>query len=239
MVNLIGMIDGILVTTIVILSILIGLLNILKSKAKFQKITGIVIICIGLVMLGPMLDFFALLFTNLNIDPWELIPVLSFIWIAPILVLGISMGAEAILPDKKKLLIIISAILGIIFEIIMFIGVFAENNGVFDTSETWVLGESLYNLRIVFEEVLGAAIIVSLIVCLAVILVINGIGFLQKAGESSGVIKKKFMLISLGWIAFIVFGVIDSVVDLGNMILIPRLFILLSVLCLYLGTKPS
>ena len=241
MVSSTGMIDGFLAIVIVVLCILIGIFSILKSKTTLQKITGIVIICMGLTMLGPMIDFFTLLATNINTELWEIYPILGYIWILPILVLGVIMGAEAILPGKKKLLIIISALLGIIFEIVLFYTVMNEDPMVFIKSDTSILNpnESLLNMRIIIEEMLGIILIVSMIICLVMIFIIDGIGFMQKAGESSGVIKNKFILISLGWILFIVFGVIDSIIDLGDLISIPRMLIIISAGCLYLGTRPS
>ena len=241
MVSSTGMIDGFLAIVIVVLCILIGIFSILKSKTTLQKITGIVIICMGLTMLGPMIDFFTLLATNINTELWEIYPILGYIWILPILVLGAIMGAEAILPGKKKLLIIISALLGIIFEIVLFYTVMNEDPMVFIKSDTSILNpnESLLNMRIIIEEMLGIILIVSMIICLVMIFIIDGIGFMQKAGESSGVIKNKFILISLGWILFIVFGVIDSIIDLGDLISIPRMLIIISAGCLYLGTRPS
>ena len=240
MVSSTGMIDGFLAIVIVVLCILIGIFSILKSKTTLQKITGIVIICMGLVMLGPMIDFFTLLATNENIN-WEIYPILGYLWILPILVLGAIMGAEAIFPGKKNLLIIISAVLGIIFEIVLFFTVMNEDTMVFVNSDTSILNpnESLLNMRINIEEMLGIILIVVLIICLALMFIINGIGFMQKAGESSGVIKNKFILISLGWILFIVFGVIDSIIDLGDLISIPRMLIIISAGCLYLGTRAS
>ncbi|MBN1215164.1 MAG: hypothetical protein JXA99_06940 [Candidatus Lokiarchaeota archaeon] len=240
MVNTIGMIDGILALAIVLISILIGLLNIIKAKAKLQKISGIIIICMGLVMLGNLIDFFALLFTESHLNEPEIYIILTYIWIAPILILGTSMGAEAILPDKKKLVIIISAILGLIFVILIFVVLYGlEGDPPFTASKNYVSGETLINFRFILDDPMGMLLVVLLIACLAVMLIINVIGSLQKAGESSGVIKTKFIMISLGWLLFIVFGVVDSIIDLGDLIMIPRLLILLSVLCLYLGTKPS
>ncbi len=241
MVELIGYIDGITAIAIVFFSIILGLFNSLKSKAKLQKITGLVIILIGLTMLGSVADFFAVLIDETNLMEASLYVILGYIWIAPILILGVYVGAEAIFPEKKKLIILICAILGLVFEILLIFISFNEVSNTFVANAMENLGDELIRLRIDITLIpWGSLLSVMMALCLIILFIINGIGFIQKSGESSGVVKSKFLSIALGWIIFTVFEFIDKlIIDLGIFIFISRIGIILSVVLLYSGTRPS
>jgi hypothetical protein len=69
------------------------------------------------------------------------------------------------------------------------------------------------------------------------ILIFHGLGFLIKGLKSTGVIKKKFLLLGIGFIVFSIAGAGDSLVNPGIGLVIVRLAMITSIVLMYLGLK--
>ena len=92
----------------------------------------------------------------------------------------------------------------------------AEGTGLVDISlQGWVL-------------VLTAIYLVSL-------LAFNTSGLLILAKRSSGVIKKKAIIQSIGYFIFVIIGAVDSLFELAEWIFIPRTIMVLGYILLYFG----
>jgi len=111
MLSYFGWINGLLATGILVFNVIIGFLFIYKSretKVTLLTYSGFMIIFSGLIFLGPVIDFFSILITNFNLDnSFGLYGILSYIWTAPLIITAIYIGAELVLPDHQKLLLII------------------------------------------------------------------------------------------------------------------------------------
>ena len=165
-----------------------------------------------------------------NIDnSFGIIGIINWMWIPEVAIFAMYLGAELILPEKKKLIFWIYLVLGIIFELILFLDLL--------DSITYEIplnpGEDLINDNLVFESIAGILVLVFLLS----ILIFDGVGFLVKSIQSTGVIKKNFLLLSLGAFIYIIGGILDGLFSPGITLIFIRSAMALSALLFYLGIK--
>ncbi|MHA2287501.1 MAG: hypothetical protein ACXABG_01815 [Promethearchaeota archaeon] len=226
--------EGLTASSVISVGIILGLISIIKGrklKAKLLTVLGLAIFFIGFLYLGPATDFLTVILTGSNItsDIWGLgiYGILSYLWIAPALVMAMYIGGELLIPKRKWILVIIYLVLGIIFEYFLW----------FQTDNTFVIpppppGEIIDSSFVTLYPtfLLMALFILS-------ILVFHGIGFLVKAIKSTGILRKKFLLLGFGFIVFSIAGAGDALVDPGIGLVIVRLAMITSIILMYLGLK--
>ena len=122
----------------------------------------------------------------------------------------------------------IYAILGIVFELFIFLDVpgsftFTLNNPGQDTIDSSFNRTSPTYFLIIFF--------------LISVLIFMGIGFMVKAKQATGEIRKKFTYLSIGFIVFVVCGAVDSILPLGVAIGVSRAVMMSFALFMYLGLK--
>ena len=235
MLSLIGWLDGLTALTVVLIGVIIGLISIYKSvkmEAKLLRITGIATLSAGFTLLGPAVDFLTILMTGDNIEPYWLYGLLSYMWSAPLTISGLYVGAELILPDKKKVIIAIFTVLSLIFEVLLFYYTFTNPHLIYEFPPD-PQGNALLNTSLVIRS----PVFILLLIFLISGLIFNGFGFLNKSFQSSGEIKRKFFYLSLGWILFIVCGALDGLFDPGVAIFFIRTGTMISIILMYLGIK--
>ncbi len=97
--------NGISALGVVSVNLLLGFYTLYKAnklKAKLLTVTSLTIIFIGLLWLGPTVDFIKIiLIVGTNIDPVWVYPLLSYMWAAPGITLGMYIGGELLMPKKK------------------------------------------------------------------------------------------------------------------------------------------
>ena len=233
MVDIIFWIDGLTASGVVIFGVIFGFFFMYKSRKSQANILlylGLANLLAGLTFLGVFLDFLFVLFihTNLN-NSFGLVGILSYIWLPPAVITAIHIGEKLLIPKAKWYVVSIFIILGIIFEIIIFL----MPSSSFKFIPPATLGGGLidYNLNIFsFAGLLMAVFLLTVIILLS-------IGFLIKAIQSSGVLRKKFFLISMGSLCFCVFGLLEGLVVPGFTIIIVRIGYLSSFWLMYYGLK--
>ncbi len=225
--------EGLTASSVISVGIILGLISIIKGrklKAKLLTVLGLAIFFIGFLYLGPTTDFLSVIITGSNITSefWGLgiYGILSYLWIAPALIMAMYIGGELILPKRKWILVIIYMILGIIFE--YFLWFQTDNTFVIDLVPGEIIDSSFVTLYPTF--LLMALFILS-------ILIFHGIGFLTKAIKSTGVLRKKFLLLGIGFIIFSIAGAGDSLVNPGIGLVIVRLAMISSIVLMYFGLK--
>ncbi|MFX1379190.1 MAG: hypothetical protein ACFFA4_08845 [Promethearchaeota archaeon] len=231
MVSFLGWIDGITATLIIISSTTFGLLSLYKSiklKAKLLTFAALTMFFVGCLWLGPTVDFFMVLLTGANINPISVYSLLSYLWVAPTLIVAMYLGGELIFPKKKWILVGIFIVLGAIFEYFLW---FQTN-----ASFTWTLanpGEDLIDASFVRTHptfLLVAAFLVSALVFL-------GIGFFIKAKQATGALRKKFFYLGFGFTLFVVCGALDSIIPPGIYIGFVRVAMATFSIWMFLGLK--
>lgn len=230
----IGWLDGGTAAMVIILSAFFGLYSAYKSKklnAKLLLYAGLTIFFIGLLYLGPFTDFLTILITGQNLDnSFGLYGILSYMWIAPALVLAMYIGADLIVPKHKKIIVGIYLILALIFEYFLFTQTMSSFEFLFPPSQ----GEDLIDSSFV----MGSVTFLLIAIFLLSVLIFNGLGFLQKALRSTGELRKKFSSLSFGFILFTICGAFDSLVAPGIALALVRIGMVSSTWFMYRGLKP-
>ncbi len=229
-----GWIDGITASGVVIFGFIFGfffLYKARKSGAKILTILGFVNILAGLMYLGVFTDFLVVLATETNLDnSYGLVGILSYVWFAPVVILALYIGAELLIPKKKWYLMVIIIIICIIFDILFFTDPTGTFNFVVDPSSPVKLLID-YNVNMFTP----AGIIMAIL--LLMILIVLGFGFLIKSFQSTGVLRRKFLFLSLGAICFCIFGLLEGLTVPGPMIIFVRIGYLISFWLMYYGLK--
>ncbi|MHA1196043.1 MAG: hypothetical protein ACTSRH_05325 [Promethearchaeota archaeon] len=229
MISLIGLLDGITASGIVLSATIFGLLSFYRASklgAKLLAVAGLTMFFVGFLWLGPMVDFFMVLFTETNLNPEMIYSVLSYMWVAPALITAMYLGSELMIPKRKWIIVGIYIVLGIIFEYFLW----------FHNSESFsfklVPGDLIDAefRREYFTFILVAFFLLSTLIFL-------GIGFLIKAKQATGDLRKKFIYLALGFIIFVVCGALDSIIPPGVAIGFIRVIMMTFALWMYLGLK--
>ena len=155
-----------------------------KMDAKLLFLYGFVVIFVGLLYLGPSVDFITILATGKNMDnSTGLYGILSYIWVLPLNVVAFYVTSELIVPDKKKIIISIYGVICTIFVLIIVLFPF-------DSFEfTSPNGEPLLDAS--YKRGSIALIIIAFLLLSALLFAI--IGYSIKAHQSTGIIRKKFV----------------------------------------------
>ena len=174
----------------------------------------------------------SVLITDINIEvpPFTIgiYGLLSYMWIGPAIVLAMYIGGELLTPKRKWIIVIVFAAIGVIFEYFLWFYTLETFNFDLPSPGNEVIDSSFVTTFPTF--LLMALFIIS-------VLVFNGIGFLIKGIKSTGVLRRKFILLGLGFIVFTVTGAGDSLVNPNIALVIVRLGMISSIILMYYGLK--
>ena len=229
----IGWLNGLTASGVFLFSITFGLFAIYKSRKTHLNpllYLGLTYFFAGLIFTGDFLDFITVLITLTNIDnSLGFIGLINWMWFPGVAIFGMYFGAELIIPKKKWTIFTIYLILGIIFEVLLFL----DPSAALTYKDPLNPGEDLINDNLVFESVAGILVLVFLLS----ILLFDGIGFLRKSFQSTGEIRKKFLLLSLGAFIYIIGGIFDGLFDPGISLIFIRSAMAISAFLFYFGVK--
>ncbi len=229
-----GWIDGITASGVVIFGIIFGsffLYRSRKTEAKLLTYLGLANMLAGLMFLGVFLDFLSVLLLQQNMPNNGIVAILSYIWFAPAIVTAMYIGTELLTPKKKLYIILVFIAISIIFEIVMFINPLGSFNFIPTPPVAPVINLIDYNVNLnTLAGYLMGGLLVSVIAFL-------GIGFLYKAFQSSGAIRKNFLYLSIGSLCFCIFGLLEGLTAPGFLGIIVRIGYLSSFWFMYLGLK--
>ncbi len=231
MVDVLGLLDGLTASGIILSATIFGLLSFYRANklgAKLLAWAGLTMFFVGFLWLGPFIDFIMVVFFHTNITPIYLYSLLSYFWVAPALIVAMYLGGSLMFPKKKWVLVGIFIALGLVFEYFLW----------FQTSEsfTWTLinpGEDLIDASFVRSHPTFLMVAVFLVATL----ILLGIGFFIKAKQATGDLRKKFIYLGLGFTIFVVCGALDSIVPPGIAIGFVRGVMMTFALWMYLGLK--
>ena len=229
----IGWLNGITASGVFIFSCLFGLFFIYKSrrlKLKLLLSLGFVYFFAGLVYSGDVLDFITILITGNNVDNTHgIIGLINWIWFPGAVVFAMYIGAELITPKKKWLIFSIYLALGIIFEVFFLL----NPSGTVTYDNPTSPGEDLINDNLVFESIPS---IIALIFLLSIILFL-GVGFLHKSFQSTGIIRRTFLYLSLGSFVYAIGAILDGLFSPGIILIFIRSAMIGSSWLFYYGLK--
>ena len=229
----IGWIDGITASGVVLIGVIFGAFFIYKSRKLEADVLlhiGMVMIFAGLAFLGVFLDFLVVLGTGNNIDnSFGIVGLLSYVWIAPLIVLGIYIGAELMIPEKKWYITSVYIVLMIIFEILLFL----NPVGSFNFVEPSPSGSALIDYNIKLETPAG----IFMIIFIVSVVIFLGFGFLIKAIQATGDLRKKFFLLAVGILFYSIFGLLESLTEPGFLLILIRIGYISGPIFMYMGLK--
>jgi hypothetical protein len=228
----IGWLNSLTGSGVVIFGCIFGLFFIYKSKqsnAKLLFYTGFLTIFVSLLYLGQFIDFIVILITGKNLNPYQLYAILCYMWVAPAVIFGFYLGAEILIPDKKKIIIVIYSIIGVIFELFLWLDI--NNSFIFRLPSH--PGEDIIDVS--FNRSSPTFILIAFFLLSA--LIFNGFGFLYRSFQSTGVIRRKFLYLSIGWILFALAGALDSLTAPGVGLFLVRVTMMSSSWFWYFGLK--
>jgi hypothetical protein len=227
-----GWIDGITASGVVIFGIVIGFFFFYESRKRSAKLLaylGLANLFAGLMFLGVFLDFLFVLIVQQNIVNNGIVALISYIWFAPVIISAMYIGAELIAPKIKKPVFIIFLIISIIFEVVIFIYPRDTFNFIPSIPNPPSINLIDYNVNLLsIAGMLMGGLLLSVLVFL-------GLGFLYKAFQSSGVIRKNFILLSAGSISFCFFGLLEGLTAPGFLVILVRLGYVSSFILMYYG----
>lgn len=227
--DLFGLLDGITASLIVIFSVVFAVIvyyKAIKMDASLLKNGALMMSFAGLLWLGPTCEFFSIWLFGHHLNPVELYGILSYMWVAPALVLAMYIGAELMLPDQKKIVLIIYSILGVIFELFLFL----------DTTNSFefTLSGGLVDAKFVY----GHPTFILIAIFLISVFILNGIGAIRNAFAAKGEIRIKFISMALAFVLFVVVGTFDALLTPGPLLYIMRMGMIACAFLLYKALKP-
>ncbi|MFX1590079.1 MAG: hypothetical protein ACFFC1_18205, partial [Promethearchaeota archaeon] len=158
--------------------------------------------------------------------------ILIWMWSPLIIICALYLSGKLLIPKFKKLILLIFTILAIIWEILLF----------FDPLNFLTFkypdkpGENVIDAYITpgtLGSILGMVGIISLFI-------FDGVGFLFKTIQSKGVIRKKFLMLSIGIFLYIASQLFEVFFDITQNILFlitVRIGLVSSLWLLYLGIR--
>ena len=234
MVSLNAWLDGGSGTAIIIFTTIVCLIFLYRAKKlqlKVLAVAAFMILFVGLIYTAPFLDLITLIFTDKNLEPSFLYGILAYVWAAPALVCGIYIGAQLLNPEKKWYILLIFIILGVAFECFLLLD--PLNN--LTITEPLPLSGDLIDTQ--FKLISPLFILAALF--LTSVLIMNGMGFLQKARQLEGAVRKRFLYLSLTFILFTIFASFDAFVAPGPALVLVRIGMVSITITLYYGLKPT
>lgn len=219
----IGWITGISATTALVLSCVVGIFLIYKSKKSNVKLLfymGLLGILGGFWQLYTTLDFFLVLFTGKNIST-EVIYTFTLAWIWPFIggFFASLILFELLIQKFKWYLSILYLILTIVAFMFMIIDTSNNIYGILPDQP----GKDLNEGYIVF----GSPVFLISTIFLMTNIFLGGIGLYYKSIKSEGIIKKKFRYLSIYYIIssfFIMMGAaFEPLIPSGSIAIIHRL----------------
>jgi len=204
-----GWINGIVASVCFIFAFILGIGIIYqgrKSGAKLLSYMGVSIFFSAFFWIIACFDFFSILFFGINLTlPTHLMGIITFFFSPLITIISMYIGGELLIPEKKKIILLLFLILGFIFELIIFL----NPNDTFYISIPIISGTDI--IYVYFNSNNFVIILLYFIFSFSGFIFL-GFGYFIKSIHSKAVIKKKFFFLSLGYFLFLGFPLIRSLI---------------------------
>ncbi|TFF96001.1 MAG: hypothetical protein EU544_01600 [Promethearchaeota archaeon] len=203
-----------------------------QSKNKNSKMLlfgGLMGFFAGMLWLGPTADFFSVILTGDNLPNEKVYGVLTFMWVSPLLVVTMFVGGDLMLTKKNKhILVGISTIIGVIFEIFLFTDTDAAIKNYPDPK-----GRELYDASIVIGHPTSYLILIGL----AFLFTFVVIGGYRQGLQTTGILRKRFFYMATAIFLFIPIAIIDAFYEPVLIVLGMRLLMVFVASLMYLSLK--
>jgi hypothetical protein len=210
-----------------------------KLHAKLLFYMGLNIFIIGFFWVASLVDFLTVIITGANIqNTYGWIGIMSYLSVPFITVISLYIGAKLMIPDKIKFTIVPIFILAIIFEILILANPLGNLSFIYPTDSGGSSGDNLIR----YDTVSGSPADLLIYIFEFAALIFCGFGYLYKSLKSKDIIRKKFLMLSIGYLIFI--GSLSANALLGYVgidihIAYSRVGIIFSFFFLYLGLREA
>lgn len=198
-----------------------------KTNVRLLSIMGINLFFAGFAYLGICVDFISILITGNNINIfllafliWPFVPLVYFF--------GSYITAELLIPKIKKLYMIIIIALGLIFEL----SIFLDTLGNIKFIEPIIPGGELIDDSLITGSIAGFIGTIFTFLGLS----ISGVYMLIKGYRFSGVVRKKYQQVAIGYLILNISALLDFV-GITEIVAIIRIASLSAIWFFYLGLR--
>jgi len=232
----INLLKGIITLAIVVFGIIWGSVSFIKSirlRAKLLSYMGATMVCLGFIWAAIATDFLVVVITGTNLEnPSGLLSILTWIWVPPTIGFSMYVDSNLIVPDKKKFLQAIAYIffiLGILWEIFI----------IFDTMNSFLFIEPESPNVDFYDDILAVGSPAGIIATIFFLFLLNfcGFGFLYRSFRSTGLLRKKFIYLTLTVFLTGGCGILDGLTSQGITLIFVRLGIFGGLFFWYLSIK--
>lgn len=200
-----------------------------KLNARLLGYMGLFIIFVGTSFLDVSFDFITLLLTGNNMDDtYGIFSITSYILTGPLLILGIFIYAELLLPKRKKEVTFIFVIIGILLSFFVLL----DPINYFDTIALGNPGEVPMQSSIVFFT---PFFFISMIAISGTILTVFGCFY--KSLHLKGILRTKFTYLGIGNLLFSLGSILEALIPAGVFIIFARITLTSSIIFYYFGIK--
>ncbi len=197
-----------------------------KERVRFLVWEALILLCLGTFYLGTVVSFFKLFITGSNVEPGYVGAQLCYT-IAPI-GSAICMYTGFTMLGKEKIAIPM-AVIHLLTGLFYWYGLYVQPNITVEAVVPVEIGGGLVDFELLSYVQLLTALY------LGFLLAVIGGGFFWFAKQSTGDVRKRFLLTATGSCFFTISGAIDSLVELAYFIVIPRFFMITGAILLYMG----
>ena len=200
-----------------------------KIKANLLTVMGMTIIFTGAVLIGTFADFITMLMTGTHMEK-TLFNLLSYSWAAGVIFCSMYIYAKLMIKEKfRKYFILFYFLLSILY--LMFI--FLDPINTFNVTLHGKPDEVLMQSNIVFMT--PAFILIMIAAVSGFIFLV--IGYLLKSIKSTGIIRKKYLYLSIGYMFWTIAGTLETIGLPGIFLIIVRLNYFFSAFLFYFGIR--
>jgi hypothetical protein len=223
--NPVDTVNGIFSIIFVAISLMIGFIILsryFKYRERIYFLVGSTWILISSPWWSSCLSFLVALYNNVGITP-QMYFLIGNILTPFAIVLWLLAFTEFLYSEKRKLILLIFAILGVIFEILFFVLLFLDPN---------LIGELNGPVDVNYKSFIMVFLIIFLM-----IVVITGFLFANLSLKSKDPeVKLKGRLLIVAYISFSIGALLDSSIPFSEVtIILVRLLLILSAICWYGG----
>lgn len=239
----IGVINALTVIIWFTLGLIWGIFSLIKSKKSKSYVLfsmGLAVLFISFLYSGLVLDSLLVLFTESNLDT-NIHGILTFFWFGPLVIIGTYIFNELIAMNfklwLKYLILIYFSIISIIFEILLFL---THSSSIIYKIPSEP-GQDLIDNILVFWTPPFYMLAISLFPGI----IVFSLSFLYGGIKSSGILRKKLILLLITFIVFFGFGSLDIAIfpldffnlPKGTSIIIIRVFMIIGGFIFFFSLK--
>ncbi|MBD3255916.1 MAG: hypothetical protein GF383_12540 [Candidatus Lokiarchaeota archaeon] len=203
-----------------------------RSDAYALAYMGLSIVFGSLLLLGPTTDFLHVLIIGRNIDNSNgIVGILSFTSGSLGILFALLASSEVLNPKLKKPILIIFSVLGVIWEVILYVDPLSS----IKFTEPSTPGQDIIDSQLI----IGSPLFYIEMIYLISLIIFNGFGFLLRAFKSSGILRNKFLIMSIGYILYIGGLFMESSVTNAYFLIFIRAMLTICFILWYIGLREA